>query len=172
MTGAELNLILILAQTCAAEVGFTDWSEDSDECVLMWEINDRNSKIKKPKRSLATQTKLYNSYWKYSKENRPRPWIAYLNYEGSKPKYWPKKLKWSNHMYIWLNYLHNAEKFVKERRQSTYKPKRCALASEYGGKNERPKGKYVQVNCGNTKQRYWVRRKLLSFDGIHHKSGY
>jgi len=105
MTPAQI-LVLLLARTCIAEIGFQG---STDECVLMWQVNQTNAERKGI--SLKVQTLNYNQYWVRKSHRKHRPWIAYL--EGKdKPKFWSKSLKWKAHVKKWLQIKKEAQKFV------------------------------------------------------------
>lgn len=151
MTPIELSLALLLAQTCVAEIGFMS---DTQECELMWEINDANSVTRG--RSLRAQTKKFNSYWRSAKQRRSRPWIEHLSTDGSRPKHWPKHLRWDRHRERWKRYLETAKAFVRYR---SIWPRSCLGAIDYGAKHELPKAhqRMRVLDClgGKTRQRYW-----------------
>jgi len=105
MTPAQI-LVLILARTCIAEIGFQG---GTDECVLMWQVNQKNADRKGI--SLKAQTLNYNQYWVRKSHRKNRPWIAYL--EGKeKPKFWSRSLKWKVHVSKWLRIKKEAQKFL------------------------------------------------------------
>lgn len=150
--------VLLLAQTCVAEIGF---DKDTRECQLMWEINGRNAE--RSNRTISHQTKLFNAYWK--DPNKRRPWIQYLNAEGQKPHFWPDKAAaWKIHKPLWEAYLEAAKKFQKRFKSKRYRPL-CRRADDYGGRCDdsvhacdTPKQRCAKpIWClnGKTHQAYW-----------------
>ena len=152
MTTFEL-LVLLLARTCVAEIGF---SASVDECVLMIEINDRNAQSKKI--TLAKQTLNYNQYWMTRYQRKARPWIAYL--EGkNKPREWPKHLRWSNHVDKWIEYKESISQYLRnvEAKEIKYI---CPSAIDYGAPYDKPPNGRKLIRClnGRTEQKYYARR--------------
>lgn len=141
---------VLLAMSCVAEISF---QKDPKECVVMWEINQRNAELKN--RSLRKQTLLYNAYWRSTPQRARRPWIQHLR-GGEEPKHWPKRLKWKFHRHLWLNYVKAAREFL--RTVKTRKPI-CPSALDYGAPKEYPAEYMERIVCtGNTLQWYWARK--------------
>ena len=161
---AETALILLLARTCVAEIGFV---EDTDECVLMWAINERHATDKG--RSIENQTRLFNSYWKVSEHQKRRPYIKHMD-GMEKPKGWPKTLDWSNYVHKWAGIRRAAQYFVSNPRVGDYI---CPEAYDYGGYGDHPRSPgMVRVKClgGRTKQRYWGHRREVVKNGKRRKN--
>jgi len=155
MTDALLSLALLLAQTCVAEIGFRD---TTDECKLMWQINYDNAG--RHRRSVSQQTKLFNGYWGESlqsqRQRAARPWIAHLR-DDRQPRHWQRNLSWPAHRERWLRYLEAAKAFVGHGGAARHP---CPGAMDYGAPGEIPKGPLVRIEClgGDTEQHYWRRR--------------
>jgi hypothetical protein len=100
-----MSIVLLLAISCVAEVGFT---ENVDECRLMFHINlDRASKSG---RSLSSQVKRYNSAFK--RPSASRPYLMHLKLDGSQPLHWPQKdLRWERYQGRWEAIVRAAESF-------------------------------------------------------------
>ena len=149
----QIPLHLLLAMTCVAEVGF---HKSTEECQLMWEINERNAEARN--RSLKKQTLLFNSYWKSKEQRSRRPWIRYLEGE-EEPKHWPKTIRWGVHKRMWIRYVRAARVFLanKHRRKEI-----CPGALDYGAPQEYPRqaSTMKRVWCvDNTLQWYWALRE-------------
>lgn len=118
---------VLMAQMCVSEIS---WQKDPLECQLMMEVNYRNAK--RNGINVETQTRKFNAYFKAP--NKRRPWIQYLNEEGTKPHYWPSKAaSWEVHKKYWKIYLDAAKKFPRRFKHKWY-PALCARADDYGGR--------------------------------------
>lgn len=143
-------LAILLAQTCVAEVGF---NKDPSECILMWEVNERNAKLRN--RSLRKQTLLYNAYWRSTPQRNRRPWIQHLK-GGEEPKLWNKRLKWKVHRGMWLRYVRTAREFLNSHKRRIAL---CPGALDYGAPKEYPAHYMERITClTKTKQWYWARK--------------
>jgi hypothetical protein len=127
---------VLLAQMCVAEISWpkripgTPNSFNTRECELMIEINSRNAKRNRV--SVTLQTHRFNAYFK--QPNRRRPWIQYLNAEGTEPLHWPKEsASWRVHKPYWAAYLKVAEEYPKKARRKWHRPM-CRRADDYGGR--------------------------------------
>ena len=139
------TLAVLLARTCVAEIGF---QESSQECTLMWAINEQNALIRG--RTLAGQTRKFNAIWRSKKQQQRRPWIKFLTDEN-KPKHWPKNIRWDSRRNRWLGYLKAATEFVSK---PGVHP--CPAAIDYGAPGEIPKSRTVKIKCmDGAKQWYW-----------------
>ncbi len=83
----NLALVLLLAQTCVAEITFP---AKPVECVAMWEINAVNASRKGI--DIVEQTHAFNAYWRIESRRESRPWVQTLTLEGTEPEGWPSKL--------------------------------------------------------------------------------
>jgi len=145
MTPTQI-LILLLARTCIAEIGFQGTNQ---ECVLMWQINQRRAEEKNW--TLKQQTLNYNQYWTTPSHRKARPWIA--NLEGkNKPPGWPRNLKWKRHVKKWLEIKKAAKQFV-----AGHCKKICLKAIDYGAPYDIPPAGRARIRClgGKTMQRYY-----------------
>ena len=154
-------LILFLAQTCVAEIGFV---RPATECQLMIEINARNARASGV--SVENYTRRFNAYWRSTVQRRARPWIVELDADGTKPPSWPKDARWSRYRPAWLAYLRTVKAVLGRYNSGTYKPL-CRRANDYGGRCDDPRGAcdvprgrcVGPVLClrGRTRQAYWDR---------------
>jgi hypothetical protein len=155
MTPTQI-LILLLARTCIAEVGF---HVSEKECVLMLQINESNA-IRKHW-TLKQQTLNYNQYWVTIAHQKARPWIR--NLEGkNEPLGWPRNLLWKRHVKKWLSIKEAARKFVYGLRYSVDKhAKLCPAAIDYGATTDIPPPNRMRVRClgEKTKQRYYKEKR-------------
>ncbi len=151
-----IELILLLAQTCVAEI---DLQDKPVECVVMWEINARNADRRG--RTLAEQTRAFNAYWKNT--HNGRRWIAELDTAPEPPEHWPSRRNWERERPKWDQYLEAAERFVIERFKGTYTPV-CRAANSYGGipddgkhaDDPAPCARAERVSClEGERQAYW-----------------
>lgn len=118
-----MSLVLLLAITCVAEI---DLQESTDECVVMWSINERAAQRRRV--SLADQTRGYNSWWKV--EHKSRRWIEQLSLdETARPERWPKSLSWSKYQPRWHAYLDRAVEWLADPARGNV----CRAAQHYGG---------------------------------------
>ena len=62
-----IELVLLLAQTCVAEI---DLQNDPRECVEMWAINEAHAERRNI--TLAEQTRQYNAFWRRAAARRGR----------------------------------------------------------------------------------------------------
>lgn len=118
-------LILLLAQTCAAEI---DLQKAPDECYIMWEVNARLAKRRGV--DLATQTLQYSAYWRSKSDTRL--WIRELGLAAERPKSWPSERSWKREAPKWRAYCAAAADFVKQVIAGSYRA-RCRRAYGYGG---------------------------------------
>jgi hypothetical protein len=81
-------------------------------------------------RKLVRQARLYSAAIK--KGPWARPWIFGLNRGGSKPKGWPKHLKWSRYRDRWFQTLALADSFLEGRIEDP-----LPSAEHYGGRMDR-----------------------------------
>lgn len=158
---ATIPLYLLLAQTCVAEISF---QRDPSECILMWEVNERNARLRN--RSLRKQTLLYNSYWKSTEQRNRRPWIQHLK-GREQPKHWPERLKWKWHVKMWLRYVKAAREFLDTKNKRV---PICPAAYDYGAPREYPGGYMKPVVClRKANQWFWARKSEEEL--IHMKKG-
>ena len=118
-------LVLLLAQTCVAEIGL---QPDPAECVVMWEVNARTAGRRKI--SIQKQTRAFNSYWKI--EHKARAWVEQLTLVGDEPALWPSDAGWERLAPRWLAVVARARRFVDEYPRGAHKAV-CAGADTYGG---------------------------------------
>ncbi len=102
-----LELVLLLAQTCVAEI---DLQERPDECPIMWEVNAYHAERRRI--SIAQQTREFNAYWKV--EHTSRAWIGALALDpDAEPAGWPvERGRWARWAPRWAAYLQAATKYV------------------------------------------------------------
>lgn len=158
MFETAVSLTILLAQTCVAEISF---QKDTTECVLMWEINQRNAELRN--RSLRKQTLLYNAYWRSTEQRNRRPWIQHLR-GSEEPKGWPKRLHWKYHKHLWLKYVKAANEFLR-----TIKTRKaiCPGALDYGAPKEYPPDYMEPIAClSKSNQWFWAKR-----DGNYRRKG-
>ena len=151
----ETSLVLLLAQTCVAEISF---HKDTTECTLMWEIAER----RRGRQTLEQHIRKYNSYWKSTKQRNARLWIAELDGD-EKPLHWPRYLPWKLHLKMWKRYKRAARSFLKTRK---WRKQICKRAIDYGGPREYPRGEKVRIYCiKGARQWYFTHRKKKKDDG-------
>lgn len=151
-------LILLLAQTCVAEISFPT---DTVECVAMWEVNARNAARRGI--DIAQQTREFNAYWRSSAQRARRPWIARMGLGGAEPPGWPAHLPWGRHAGRWRAVVARARQFVQdypaERHRSV-----CPGADDYGGdpddargaEDDKPCPEAIRLTCiPGALQAYW-----------------
>lgn len=145
-------LILLLAQTCVAEI---DFQETADECVVMWQINARTAERRGV--SLQFQTRRYNAYWRVP--HTTKAWVGRLKADGSQPEGWPADRSWLRAQPNWTRYLTKAERFL----QGELAVVSCG-ADSYGGTpgdglhadDAAPCAQALRVHCvAGERQAYW-----------------
>lgn len=122
-----LDLVLLLAMTCVAEI---DLQDSPAECVAMWSVNERTARRRDI--SLAVQTRAYNAYWRNPRARAGRPWIAELDTSGNAPEHWPSKRSWKRSQPLWDAYVDAAEQFVAGAFAGS-SGLVCPAADHYGG---------------------------------------
>ncbi len=144
-------LVLLLAQTCIAEI---DFPSNTTECVAMWEINANTAKRRSI--TIAQQTRQFNTYWRSPTRQARKPWIKHLNADGDQPKGWPKGTRWDRHRGRWLRVLARAKRFVRDWNRGKYR-RVCRGAQDYGGRTHpKPCARAVLVDClPGSSQSYW-----------------
>ncbi len=131
----SLALVLLLAQTCVAEIGFP---ERTTECVAMWEINARTAARRGV--DIVEQTHAFNAYWRSEARRVRRPWVQELTLEGAAPPTWPRAAaSWASHRVRWLRIVARAERFVTAYPEGRHRSV-CAGADDYGGTPDDGKG--------------------------------
>ena len=152
-------IVLLLAQTCAAEIGL---QPEPDECVVMWEINARAAERKKV--TVAEQTLAFNAYWDPRVAHTSRRWIGELRADGVEPEHWPTNLRWPGHAPRWQRYVERSRQFVVESVRGLHKPV-CAAADDYGGDPDDEAGAEDPAPCVGAervacvpgqRQAYWI----------------
>lgn len=157
----EAALILLLAQTCAAEIGIQPNGER--ECLVMWEINARTADRKNW--TLEHQTRAFNAYWRHP--HKSRKWIRGLRLDGEAPDNWlPSYGPWRRFQGLWARYVNAARDFVYGWRRGIWEPL-CPPADDYGGTpgdgvgadDKEPCKKAVRISCiPGERQAYWNTR--------------
>ena len=154
-------LALLLAQMCVSEIG---WQPQVTECVLMWEVTERNAR--RSNRTIKKQIHLYNAWYVRPERYPSRAWIAGLNLEGDEPEGWPENASWERARRVWLRYLRAARRYLDHLDEGR-RTRLCPGAVDYGGRCEDESGAcdtpqnpcLRPVTCLQirTKQRYWAR---------------
>ena len=143
----NLPLILLLAQMCVAEIGFTD---NPDECRLMWHIMRAKPGL------LSDNVRRYNSYFRGAWGKRSRPYIQHLtNDPRQEPAEWDStSASWDNHMDAWASILGAAIAFAAAPGKHP-----CPDANHYGGGMDTVPTCWERQWCGEPRdffrQRYW-----------------
>ncbi len=136
MSAELLALALLLGQGCLAEI---DIPRDPSECRIMWGVLERKAKSN-PTR-LAKLVPRYNSLFK--RRESGRMWILELDRIGSRPRKFPKKLRWDLPMQGkgysrragWQRVLAAADRFVRRMVDGKRLAGPCRRANSYGGTN-------------------------------------
>jgi len=152
-----LELVLLLAHTCVAEI---DLQDSADECVVMWSIAER--KAEQRGIELGRQVRAHGAYWRNPRAQRARPWIPQLGAHGVKPADWPRRRSWRRELPKWHRYVDAAERFAVEHFKGTPHPLRCS-ADDFGGPvdgkhadDAAPCAGAVAVEClPGARQAYW-----------------
>jgi hypothetical protein len=165
----DLALVLLLAQTCAAEI---DLQPKPDECFEMFGINSYNAARKRI--TVAQQTRRFNAYWKV--EHTTKAWIGALSLDSTKaPAGFPARRgawagsKWSKR---WARYVVAATRFVERNRGTAVmctdvKSGAELAATDYGGTpgdgvyadDDAPCPEARRLSCiEGEKQAYWATR--------------
>lgn len=134
-------LILLLAQTCVAEIGFRD---NAAECVVMWAVNQRRADIRE--KELGPYTQEFNAYWDSPKQRLSRPWIQHLNHWGTQPEHWESGA-WSTYRRRWAVYLDTATAWLSNQTDP------CPRAGNYGGTPNDGKGADDPIPCNGYARR-------------------
>lgn len=153
---AEKDTSLLLAKSCVSEISFR---KSPRECFLMWEINGRHAALRG--RTIDSQARKYNSYWKIPKKRRKRNWIAGLDRSGDSPALWPLSYDWEKYKGAWMRTVAAADLFLEEWNDGTYNH-RCPQADDYGAPGmdipKTPCSRPTKCYKGRTLQRYWDSR--------------
>jgi hypothetical protein len=155
----DLALALLLAQTCAAEIGLRP--DGAPECAVMWAINAKRAD--RAGIPLSVQTRGFNAYWRRS--GRGRQWVASLRMDGRTPDPWPASYgPWKRFSRAWARYRAAALDFVARYRAGTLRKLTCG-ADDYGGTpgdgvdadDPAPCPQARRVSClPGERQAYWV----------------
>ncbi len=148
-------LILLLAQTCVAEINFPS---STAECVAMWEINAREADRRNV--DIVQHTHQFNTYWRSAKRQARKPWVVALAVDGSRPLHWPRRLSWAKRRGRWLRIVARATKFVAEYPEGRHRAV-CRGADDYGSAtiDGAPCPESIRVDCvPGSLQAYWNNR--------------
>lgn len=137
----SLALVLLLAQTCVAEISFPS---GTDECVAMWEVNARNAARRRV--DIFQQTREFNAYWRSSEQRAQRPWVGELALDGAQPAQWPAHLSWERHRGRWGAVVERAGQFVLDYRLGRHRAV-CPGADDYGGDPDDDAGAEDSAPC-------------------------
>ncbi len=152
-----IDLVVLLAQMCVAEVNFGA----AAECMTMWSMMRDKASARGVR--LDAQIADYNSIFRVRSDgswlvrtSRAR-WIRGLGAEMREPEGWPPDLRWSYHVDDWLAIYAAATQFMYDA-----VPHPCPRADEYGGDCDDeiaacdpPRACWIRVRCGVTRQAYW-----------------
>lgn len=152
---STMQVALLLAQMCVSEISF---QPDSEECLLMVEVNQRNADRRGI--TLERQTKSFNAIFDPRTHVR-RAWIFNLNHYGTMPTGWNGTIhSWNYRKPMFLNYLNSIKRWLKRQEEGLGKPM-CYQAEDYGGNMDKLGDCAVRVNClrGHTLQTYYNLRQ-------------
>ena len=117
---SALPLVVLLAASCWGEASHV--SHSNNECAgLTYVYVKRAAMIGETVRENAMR------YSAVLKTNR-YPWMSNLTEDGSKPKGWPKNMKWSNYREHWLRLLETVNSVLNRTIPDPY-----PTALHYGG---------------------------------------
>ena len=155
-----LELVLLLAHTCVAEI---DLQDAPDECVVMWGIDERLAAQRGVE--LGQQVREHAAYWRNPRAQRARPWIPQLDVHArAAPADWPARRSWDREREKWIAYVEAAEQFATEHVRGTPRAPVCARADDYGGTPDdgvhaddaAPCTRAQRVTCmAGERQAYW-----------------
>ena len=137
----NLALVLLLAQTCVAEISFPF---KTTECVAMWEINARVAARRQV--DIIEHTLQFNAYWRSASQRGVRPWIGALSLDDAKPEGWPAKLSWDAHRGRWRAVVARARQFVRDYPRGLHRSV-CPGADDYGGDPDDERGAEDSAPC-------------------------
>lgn len=157
-----IELAVLLAQMCVAEIDFPATKDGLVECQIMWSINDdiaeRWGDGDRPGTTIEDIIDLYNSTWKCEgrrcdtdrmKRNRE------LNAAGTRPLHWDKSSDWQRYRPRWLYMVQYAKAWLGAGRPKPEPTRQCWRANHYGGAMDKPGACWISINCGPTRQRYY-----------------
>ncbi len=137
----NIALVLLLAQTCVAELSFPAGTE---ECAAMFEVNARNAARRGI--GIAQQTREFNAYWHSPKQQAQRPWIAHLTLDGTQPAQWTTHLPWERRKGSWEAVVARARVFVRDYPRGRHRSV-CPGADDYGGNPDDERGAEDSKPC-------------------------
>lgn len=148
-----IELVLLLAATCVAEI---DLQDDAEECVVMWSINARTAARRHV--SLLTQTLNYNAYWDPRRDQAQKVWIGELLPGDHKPPHWPERRSWDAEKSNWFRYVAAAERFV-----AAGGPRNSCRADHYGGTPGDGKHADDKAPCPQARRVRCLRNELQAY---------
>lgn len=145
-----------LAKAMVAEGG---WESKRDHIAIAYVIARRWWQMSAQRPNLQFRTVLLQ-YAKGLGEGRlklnPRQrWIRSLSVSLTEPDHWPANVRWSRHQRLWVRSLVLAKVWVRGRL-----PDPCrGWADHFGYENDKPTANMVEIDCGDTKNRFYLVRK-------------
>lgn len=125
---------LWLGRSCVGEAGF----HAVDECsAIAWTYATRAKETGMPFLKLVRR---YSAAIKTHEKHR-RGWIFELQLDGSKPKGWPKRLKWGHYRRPWLDLLGMLDHWAKGKIENT-----VPGANHFGGTMDTPGISWVRIH--------------------------
>lgn len=157
-----IELAVLLAQMCVAEIDFPATPAGLVECQIMWSINDQTAQRwddgARPGSTIVEVVHLYNSTWKCTDracDTRRMKRNRELNAVGTRPQHWDRDSDWQRYRKRWLTMVRYAIKWLADDRPRPHTTRQCWRANHYGGAMDKPKDCWVHINCGPTRQRYY-----------------
>ncbi len=124
-----------LARSCIGEAGF----HSPDECIaIAWVYATRTMQKQVDFTYMVQQ---YSAPLKRLKNRvHKRVWIFHLNAEGTRPRHWPKHLRWKPYREKWIALLNTLDSWAQG-----HKPNPLPGANHFGSRTDKPGTYWVRL---------------------------
>jgi len=126
---------LWLARSCVGEAGFVAY----EECIGIAWVYASRWRAAPSGATLKAVIRGYSAAVKRRSTLR-RKWILNLQLDGTRPKGWPKRLRWDGHRPFWEKILYELDQWSKGYRENPVKG-----ANHFGGKMDTPSKSWVRI---------------------------
>jgi hypothetical protein len=145
-----------LARAMVSEAG---WEETDDHVAVAYVLHRRWQLARKqfPGFSMISIIRKYCSGFRNTAVTPRQHWVKNLTIDARRPVGWPDDISWKHYRERWLAVLRLAESWRKGEHADP-----CNGKSMYwGGPMDRPSKRMIQMDCGETKNRFYTVKPLL-----------
>ena len=143
--GQDFTPAAVLARICVKEAGF----ESPADCAAIRIVLARVGRG-----DVVLGAKLYSPRAFDSARLGNRPWIAYLNSDGSQPRHWPTTMRWENYRQRWLSLVELSAMWIEH----DYRPCEPRHWGAPTGEDLRRalSWRWTRVDCGDVRNAFWT----------------